>query len=107
MLRRPPGSHRTATLFPTTTLFRSRLQRLSGSIPAHVQALCWRQQLAPADMVVEEQAEADQPCRAHATLLERKYEAHGADDVRLHRPQDLTLHQGFADRKSTRLNSSH
>src|SRR3546814_3366665 len=31
MIRRPPRSTRTDTLFPYTTLFRSRLQRLLGA----------------------------------------------------------------------------
>src|SRR3546814_920640 len=35
MLRRPPRSTRTDTLFPYTTLFRSREKRLAGECRAH------------------------------------------------------------------------
>src|SRR3546814_4165908 len=35
MIRRPPRSTRTDTLFPYTTLFRSPLRSLGGSVRAH------------------------------------------------------------------------
>src|SRR3546814_13387938 len=61
MIRRPPRSTRTDTLFPYTTLFRSR------------------------------QGEVHRPVRQVRAPLRGRYHVHG----------------GPADRKSTRLNSSH
>src|SRR3546814_2897075 len=37
MIRRPPRSTRTDTLFPYTTLFRSEVARASESLPPHAQ----------------------------------------------------------------------
>ena len=71
-----------------------RLQRLAGRVAAHVERLGRRQQLAPADMVVEEQAEPDQPGRTQA-LGVRQHEAHRPDDVRRGLPEHLALHQRF------------
>ena len=76
-------------------LAEQRLQRLAGRIAAHVQRPGRRQQFAPADVVVEEQAEPDQPGRAQP-LGVRQHEAHRPDDVRRHSPQHLALHQRFA-----------
>src|SRR5258707_10276668 len=74
MIRRPPRS----TLFPYTTLFRSRNESARRYLPAAVA------QSGPADV--------------HAA-------AHrGADQIR---GQRLPRHQDHLDRKSTRLNSSH
>src|SRR3546814_16124789 len=36
MIRRPPRSTRTDTLFPYTTLFRSRVQNAAGGQPARI-----------------------------------------------------------------------
>src|SRR5688572_32660203 len=73
MIRRPPRS----TLFPYTTLFRSR-----GSLLAHAQT--------------------------NLQLYRQAMDAGWDEDslARLRRGYDVAL-QLFADRKSTRLNSSH
>src|SRR3546814_13921123 len=40
MIRRPPRSTRTDTLFPYTTLFRSRPSRMSGGLCAWMGVIC-------------------------------------------------------------------
>jgi hypothetical protein len=67
----------------------------TGRIAGHVEAFRRRQQLAPAEMVVEEQAEADQPSRPQALGI-GQHEAHRPDDMRRVAPQHLALHQRFA-----------
>src|SRR3546814_10982431 len=42
MIRRPPRSTRTDTLFPYTTLFRSRLERCSAVLTVGAQYAYWR-----------------------------------------------------------------
>src|SRR3546814_12283641 len=88
MIRRPPRSTRTVTLFPYTTLFRSGLD------------------FAPRDHI---------PATPGQVI--GRFEAYpvGARDAQLHAPVELQQYpvatlQGAgdpADRKSTRLNSSH
>src|SRR3546814_20112722 len=75
MIRRPPRSTRTDTLFPYTTLFRSSDRK------------------------------SEQSARARAANQSPYYR----DDIaRDHRPDQHLLARLFgADRKSTRLNSSH
>src|SRR3712207_8873405 len=84
MIRRPPRS----TLFPYTTLFRSRPPESDGQEHQH--------------HVAGEAGDAEEPC-ARAGLLRL-----GLD---LHLGQlELLAHEGgevLGDRKSTRLNSSH
>ena len=91
--------HQTRIVDPAVRIFESlrkqRLQRLAGRIAAHVERPGRRQQLAAADVVVEEQAEPDQPGRAQA-LGVRQHETHRPDDVRRVLPQNLALHQRFA-----------
>src|SRR3546814_4477389 len=103
MIRRPPRSTRTDTLFPYTTLFRSRI----GDMALHAVDM---------DPHVDRSAPADlddvaQPPRGG-------WLAHHAE-VRTQAVRGHPLHQGQralhalehtaerADRKSTRLNSSH
>src|SRR5256885_12652738 len=79
MIRQPPRS----TLFPYTTLFRSRSLTHQGHLVASVQLLDQHVDPLPA---------------VHLDLL--------ADDVRVDRQlTPAAIHQ--QDRKSTRLNSSH
>src|SRR3546814_20253312 len=72
MRRRPPRSTRTDTLFPYTTLFRSRLlrhlaARLSGDDAAAVlQPL--EAQAAQADRIYEPGPNGHRPCRAKSNL---------------------------------------
>src|SRR3546814_19424469 len=88
MIRRPPRSTRTDTLFPYTTLFRS------------------------AHLVLEVVLQDEPPVVLHATHELLELEAHEAavdaelDDVELDLLSD-SPHHLRADRKSTRLNSSH
>src|SRR3546814_12449512 len=99
MIRRPPRSTRTDTLFPYTSLFRSVLGQMVVGDPGH---LCAREQLAPGDALVggvEDAGDAaldamDDPAREVANVDEL--------DVSLRWPRSEDL-----DRKSTRLNSSH
>src|SRR5207248_7638190 len=85
----------TATLFPYTTLFRSRDQRhepeqrmlLGAGDPHHAYGLVHGQRDAP-----------------DRRLMHRAVVLVGPRSVR-EQPRDRGLH--FADRKSTRLNSSH
>src|SRR3546814_17489310 len=98
MIRRPPRSTRTDTLFPYTTLFRSlraaaRARRLAVGLPRGAPAHTRRRDL-PRLLVAHRQRHAhmvgglDDPCGLGAVQP-----AEGA--------------RATQDRKSTRLNSSH
>src|SRR3546814_18418487 len=88
MIRSPPGSTLTDTLFPYTTLFRSALAYLAASATDDGPGLAFAI-FSNADGMTERQA-------ALATL------AHGDSNERAH-----ALDIFYQDRKSTRLNSSH
>src|SRR3546814_12091292 len=85
MIRRPPRSTRTDTLFPYTTLFRSSSRRRAPS---------------PATPLTR-RASAD--VEACSPAPRRRKGSTGGGDHRPWQPR-LPLHP---DRKSTRLNSSH
>src|SRR3546814_18513771 len=86
MIRRPPRSTRTDTLFPYTTLFRSgRDQRIAAEAEDH------------AGGVHRAEAAEARPGRVERHV--RPGEQGGDPDAEAH------AHDG--DRKSTRLNSSH
>src|SRR3546814_16555231 len=89
MIRAPPRSPRTDTLFPSTTLFRSR-------VPAYAR-WCEEQDATPA--------------YAHmADLLRLTGWLRGEDPAKpwlLKTPQHMLDLPALLDRKSTRLNSSH
>src|SRR3546814_8223439 len=101
MIRRPPRSTRTDTLFPYTTLFRSQAEAL-GRLPGL------------ADWCVAVQ-------RRLGRTTEQQVQATGEDDHRQHLVQPLggqvmgddgagegtDQRANEGDRKSTRLNSSH
>src|SRR3546814_8920471 len=104
MIRRPPRSTRTDTLFPYTTLFRSRIverqavERLRNAIGAEAangEAAAVR---APRVVVLEADA-GDQV----DDVVDRLAGALAADDFFA---QNLLGFRGL-DRKSTRLKSSH
>src|SRR3546814_18068441 len=82
MIRLPPRSTRTDTLFPYTPLFRSRLgdDEMGGALCRDLRAVRHREQLL---------ARARQPCQP---LADRARDRGVGEDE---------------DRKSTRLNSSH
>src|SRR3546814_11528085 len=97
MIRRPPRSTRTDTLFPYTTLFRSRC--LDGGRAA----LAGADADGLLDRADEDLAVADAP--GMGGLLDGLHRA--LDQVVLQDDLDLHLGQEIEDRKSTRLNSSH
>ena len=72
-----------------------RLERSAGRIVAEVDLARSRQLLAAAQMVVEEQAEADHPGRAQLGAV-RQDEAQRPDDVRRRAQQHLALDQRLA-----------
>src|SRR5262245_52572710 len=93
LLRRPPSS----TLFPYTTLFRSSAAAIARSMPpaicccsfaSRVQSACW----------LRSTSERTPPLRNFPTSLPERCCC---------RPISIARARTFADRKSTRLNSSH
>src|SRR3546814_2391304 len=104
MIRRPPRSTRTYTLFPYTTLFRSRFH---GKVPARVTRhadLRLRSQQAArvsgiAIVLPQMHAIGAQPLRERDVVVDDKRHIVGRAEglQRLGKPRD---------RKSTRLNSS-
>src|SRR3546814_20062040 len=91
MIRRPPRSTRTDTLFPYTTLFRSRIQEALGWIRVmHILRLNQSQ---------------------HATLASHLFDGTGLEAIAVGLC-GRSMIEGRSvfvvqDRKSTRLNSSH
>src|SRR3546814_12440431 len=102
MIRRPPRSTRTYTLFPYTTLFRSAVRnaprRLTLARVEDVHDAC--------RLIESRMGHEDRPIslrRASAHVLGHSKRAEALVGV-----MDLALHGIDAeDRKSTRLNSSH
>src|SRR3546814_17368149 len=98
MRRRPPRSTRTDTLFPYTTLFRSPGRAADdafGRRPLIITVIqC--QQRAPAGY----RRRLEQQLAAQIQRLELA-------DVVDRRIRHVAVARAFADRKSTRLNSSH
>src|SRR3546814_13545666 len=92
MIRRPPRSTRTDTLFPYTTLFRSRADR-DGRAPDLLRAASAAQGAAGD----REDARGQAPARRRADADRGRADGRGVE--RADRAQ--------RDRKSTRLNSSH
>src|SRR3546814_5851915 len=107
MIRRPPRSTRTDTLFPYTTLFRSLLEEVEpiGPVLHHAATLLHvlGMVVGRADLVGIDMRElCIHPYLRVADLVERSG----------HRAADTVSGQAFLiahalDRKSTRLNSSH
>src|SRR3712207_8208508 len=87
MIRRPPRS----TLFPYTTLFRSALVEAGADALAAETIPC----LAEVEALLLELAGTGVPCWLSLTCA--------GERTRAGEP----AYQGFGDRKSTRLNSSH
>src|SRR3546814_12085031 len=101
MPRRPPGSTRTATLFPYTTLFRSQVH---GGVTRQVQRV--------AGIVEHRALRIQRGAQAPAPELAVRIDARAARCA----PRQAVAMVGLAlvariqpgrDRKSTRLNSSH
>src|SRR3546814_16449576 len=104
MIRRPPRSTRTDTLFPYTTLFRSAPAGGAGQIRSVLMS------------------QSSPNARSQAERIARVAELNDALRRSIHSPGrnqivmtagvaaligDVALFRGFRDRKSTRLNSSH
>src|SRR3546814_15365685 len=114
MIRRPPRSTRTDTLFPYTTLFRSLLSRRAV---ATVGCLADAGELRPARDLAEPARDSSQGWRfgvgpAVQRAIDRRQcsERRAATRVfRIRLPADLAQRnrERRTDRKSTRLNSSH
>src|SRR3546814_12056739 len=99
MIRRPPRSTRTDTLFPYTTLFRSgpRLLELANAVLSHQSLGAVRHAVLEAlAREVGETCNIAIPAATHMIYWDR---------VETHWPLKFQLSIG--DRKSTRLNSSH
>src|SRR3546814_10310002 len=118
MIRRPPRSTRTDTLFPYTTLFRSPASRPSRYLPQHPNShLILRRAVRP---VSKDAPQAPSPVQQHLhrqvlladlfIALQLRHGALVADAPGLDHV-GAVAHQGgeveVLDRKSTRLNSSH
>src|SRR3546814_2193744 len=114
MIRRPPRSTRTDTLFPYTTLFRStgshegrddfRFQYVStASVVADLRSegLCT---MAP-DLSHRGRGRTWCRNRCDVAPVRRRSENDDANDH--HSDDETPAHRMAADRKSTRLNSSH
>src|SRR3546814_15990850 len=99
MIRRPPRSTRTDTLFPYTTLFRSQS---AGNFSAKVPAVSDAADPGPQPLDAQEEA----VLRALGRVLLVVPRVLESD---LRREHGLTTSEFFVliDRKSTRLNSSH
>src|SRR3546814_8212110 len=111
MIRRPPRSTRTDTLFPYTTLFRSRQHRLQHQ-KAHVpRKNAGRLGAKPTRVSKAPENTARLPprgkTRARKCLMMRSAPVNRT--VQLIRKCGLKHHTALTalDRKSTRLNSSH
>src|SRR3546814_12454063 len=128
MIRRPPRSTRTDTLFPYTTLFRYRHARAAEAATGTANAMIsneleiepWRTQLAQRgrvqirDFLQDSAADRIRECLEHEVPWEVSQRANLALEGPLPAPReaDELLRAAYAraragDRKSTRLNSSH
>src|SRR3546814_19631192 len=98
MIRRPPRSTRTDTLFPYTTLFRSEDEGQGDGERRQLEAH-GHDVRHPRGVVEARLADADAPAGDPGDLEQQVGQAgeHGGDTDR----------RTNADRKSTRLNSSH
>src|SRR3546814_19031376 len=112
MLPRPPRSTRPDTLFPYTARFRSHLARLvkqrpcrreagTGKPPGLEQVIGRKRAAAGGQAGLRERAEDDVGQRREA--VQDEGECADIEDLAQEPADDIVL----ADRKSTRLNSSH
>src|SRR3546814_8496294 len=109
MIRRPPRSTRTDTLFPYTTLFRSHALVPFVVRPRRIDELRARNQFmdpvagAPRMAEVADAVAMDQHRHLQAHEIIRRHAGY-RQRLRWHIGERPALHR---DRKSTRLNSSH
>src|SRR3546814_2507873 len=111
MIRRPPRSTRTDTLFPYPTLFRSAYRQLAEP---QFRARCAEQRVEADDdmarIVAALQAEAEIDAAEQMFRVRRIGRGVHASDraaVEDGREHGAGTGRGRGDRKSTRLNSSH
>src|SRR3546814_11270014 len=99
MVRRPPGSTRTDTLFPYTTLFRSEIAHAAQQPPGDARRPA--RPLGDLQRAVgrDRQREQTGSARDHLLKLTMRVEMEPHRDA-----EPITQRR---DRKSTRLNSSH
>src|SRR3546814_18445566 len=123
MIRRPPTSTRTYTLFPDTTLIRSRMQRMTDQvggrrvyivITALILLPVWVatqshmagiQEAAPLDLPADQLAASAERSKPASTEPSTVVASMASLPQRHAAAPALSLR--FSDRKSTRLNSSH
>src|SRR3546814_18865287 len=109
MRRRPPRSTRTDTLFPYTTLFRSR--QPGSTIKPFVYATALDNGMTPATLVVDGPFCVYQGANLGNKCFRNFGGAGGAGEhtIRwgLEQSRNLMTVRTARDRKSTRLNSSH
>src|SRR3546814_9794523 len=109
MIRRPPSSTRTDTLFPYTTLFRSQPQR--QRLAVHTMPLCVGEHQPVHGRLQRRLEQVNRPLSAveagewavEVEVDEAEHTANRQIGVEHHKARQPTP----ADRKSTRLNSSH
>src|SRR3546814_15830093 len=108
MIRRPPRSTRTDTLFPYTTLFRSNVVA-SAAIGAREGTTPQSTRLTAGRESWDRRALDPSRHLAFTSNEQVTYMASETDspDILLRCALDLFGRHGFEDRKSTRLNSSH
>ena len=103
---RPPGVriagvqyHQPRILHPAVRVLEgpaiAALQRAPARVPAEVDARARRQRAAPAEVVVEKEAQPDHPPGAQPGVM-REHEAHRPDDVRGVAQEHRALAQGVA-----------
>src|SRR3546814_9115032 len=109
MIRRPPRSTRTDTLFPYTTLFRSPAAVCDEAERWNARLDAWAARKGPHPFEDDKPAQAGKP----GAQGPRKAMKPGTVDALIHRYKNahafLKLRKSTQkiDRKSTRLNSSH
>src|SRR3546814_20800495 len=106
MLRRPPRSTRTYTLFPYSTLFRSQSLVEAGRCPAGMMPLGIVDVGAPLRGAGRGR-QVDQHGEAFGADVCMRLQPETAAILAVLDPQAAALQRGPGDRKSTRLNSSH
>src|SRR3546814_13414611 len=112
MIRRPPSTHRTDTLFPYTTLFRSVGVGVGGGVWVAVEFPPPPHEPSNSAPIAAKAAERKRWVLLRMILPERPDRAHRAAERGLEFARLIgvgVLHRriGAVDRKSTRLNSSH
>src|SRR3546814_12220046 len=110
MIRRPPGSTRTDTLFPYTTRFRAAGVE-SSAVAMTLASVRGGGQRAAGDPGREPQASADRVVPAGGYIRAEALQAEPGQHLGVGRVDADVVAEGAGggrgDRKSTRLNSSH